>query len=181
MKKPTVIFGWRNVIYNYGWKGFLLDSILPVMVSAFLSVTMYMNGSDVFLQLKHLIEVGLDVVPAMVALIFAAYAILLTFLTGEMFRDVKGNENGKDLIKRLNSGFAACLSISSVTLIVLIVVSCIANMDIGVACHYFVDYPVFAVISYLLVYSVFILMGIVIDIFNCGQTTLLDKKCKEED
>lgn len=176
MKKPTVIFGWKNVFYNYGLEGFLWDSILPLTISMILCLIMYLNHSDGFIQVKHLVGVGLNVVPAMVALILAAYAILLTFLISDKFKKIKDTEHGNKLIKDLNSSFAACLSISSITLIAMIVTSCVANMDIEIANPDFVNYPVFAIICYLLVYSVSILIGIVIDIFNCGQTTLLDSE-----
>lgn len=176
MKKPTVIFGWKNVFYNYGLEGFLWDSILPLTISMILCLIMYLNHSDVFIQVKYLVGVGLNVVPAMVALILAAYAIFLTFLISDSFQKVKDTKGGNKLIKDLNSSFAACLSISSITLIAMIVTSCIANMNIEIANSDFINYSVFAIVSYLLAYSVSILFGIVIDIFNCGQTTLLDNE-----
>ena len=43
-----------------------------------------------------------------------------------------------------------------------------------------VNYPVYFLVCYLLVYSVSILIGIMIDIFNSGQTTLLDDDCNTE-
>ena len=43
-----------------------------------------------------------------------------------------------------------------------------------------VNYPVYFLVCYLLVYSVSILIGIVIDIFNSGQTTLLDDNSNAE-
>lgn len=176
MKKPNKIFGWRVFLCNYGFKGFFTDSILPAIISIILCVIIYLNNLNVFIQIKHLVEVGLDVVPAIVTLILAAYAILLTFIISDSFKKVKNTEGGNKLIKKLNSSFAACLSISSITLIVMIVTSCIANMNIEIANSDYINYSVFAIVSYLLVYSVYILIGIVIDIFNCGQTTLLDSE-----
>ena len=43
-----------------------------------------------------------------------------------------------------------------------------------------VNYPVYFLVCYLLVYSVSISIGIMIDIFNSGQTTLLDDDCNTE-
>ena len=74
----------------------------------------------------------------------------------------------------MNSSFAICLIISTVSIIVMIVVSCVVSMDIKVQNPDVINYPVFFIICYLLVFSVSILIGIVIDVFNSGQTTLLE-------
>lgn len=180
MKKPASIFGWKNVLHNYGWKGILLDSILPIIISTTLCMVMYLNDSNVFFQLKHLIDVGLNVVPAMVALILAAYAILLTFIISDKFKSIKETENGKVLIIELNSGFAACLFLSSITIIVMIVTSCVVNLEIPMDNPCIINYSIFFLVCYLLLYSVAILINVVIDIFNCGQTTLINETPKDK-
>lgn len=43
-----------------------------------------------------------------------------------------------------------------------------------------VNYLVYFIVCYLMVYSVSILFGIIIDVFNCGQTTLIERKKKDE-
>jgi len=168
------IFGWKNVLYNYGWKGILLDSILPIIISSLLCIIMYLKEADVFLQLKHLVEIGISIVPAMVALILTAYTIMLTFIIGDKFASIKKTKAGKKLIQDLNSSFAACLFVSTISIITMIIISSIVYMNIGISEPNIVNYPVYFFVCYLLVYSVSILIGIVIDIFNSGQTSLLD-------
>ena len=85
MTKPSSIFGWKNVLLNYGLRGIVFDSIAPITISSLLCLIMYLNNVDIFLQLKHLLEVGISVVPAMVALILTAYTIMLTFIIGDKF------------------------------------------------------------------------------------------------
>jgi hypothetical protein len=172
MNNHTSIFGWKSVLRNYGWKGILLDSILPVVISFLLCIIMYLKDVDIFLQLKHLVGVGISIIPAMVALILTAYTIMLTFIIGDKFASIKKTEEGKQLIQDLNSSFAACLFVSTIAIIAMIVISSIANMDIEIKESNVVNYPVYFFVCYLLVYSVAILIGIVIDIFNSGQTTL---------
>lgn len=176
MNKKTTIFGWKIALKSYGWNGFFLDSILPFIISISLCVLMYLKESDVYEQLKHIINIGIDIVPAMVALILTAYTIMLTFIIGNQFSSIKNTSEGKELIQSLNSSFAVCLLISTISIIVLIITSNIVNLKIGIQNPDMVNYPVFFFVCYLLVYSVSILIGIVIDIFNSGQTVLLDKK-----
>lgn len=174
MRKPLPIFGWKAILKNYGWTNFWLDSILPLIVSLSLCTLMYVKDADILLQLKHLVEVGISIVPAMVALILTAYTIMLTFIIGDKFASVKKTEEGRQLIQDLNSSFAACLFVSIISIMAMLIISSIANMGLAIEDPNTVNYPVYFFVCYLLVYSVFILIGIVIDIFNSGQTTLLD-------
>jgi hypothetical protein len=174
MHKSNSIFGWKNVLYNYGWKGILLDSILPIVISSLLCTTMNWKGADTLLQLKHLVEIGISIVPAMVALILTAYTVMLAFIIGDKFVSIKETKEGKKLIQDLNSSFAACLFVSTISIIAMIIISSIANMDIEIKEPNIVNYPAYFFVCYLLVYSVSILIGIVIDIFNSGQTSMLE-------
>ena len=88
---------------------------------------------------------------------------------------IKKTEEGRQLIQDLNSSFAACLFIYTVAIITMIIISSIANMEIAIEEPNIVNFPVYFLVCYLLVYSVSILIGIVIDIFNqMIKTTLLD-------
>ena len=180
MRKPPSIFGWEAILRNYGWTNFGLDSILPLIVSLGLCTLMYVKDADIFLQLKYLVEVGISIVPAMVALILTAYTIMLTFIIDDKFASIKKTEEGRQLIQDLNSSFAACLFVSTISIIAMIIISSIASMGIAIDKPNAVNYPVYFLVCYLLIYSVSILIGIVIDIFNSGQTTLLDNSSNAE-
>jgi len=173
MHKRTSIFGWKSVLSNYGWKGILFDSIFPVIISILLSFITLLTDNDIFVQLKYLLTIGIAIVPSMVALILTAYTIMLSFIIGDKFISIKNTEDGKKLIKSLNSSFAACLLVSTIAIITLIIVSTISNMDIAIENSNHINYPIYLFINYLILYSIFILIGIVIDIFNSGQTVLL--------
>lgn len=159
------VFGLKAAWKNYGWKSFRTDSVLPIIISSMLVFCVHRTNGDMCLQLRHLVEV---------ALVLTAYALILTFVVSGGFSLVKKTAKGKELIKKLNSSFAICLIISTVSIMVMIVVSCIATMDVKIQNPNVINYPMFLIICYLLVFSVSILIGVVIDVFNCGQTTLLD-------
>lgn len=168
------LFGWKAVWQNYGWKGLLKDSIIPFSAAIGISAILISKGTDTLQMLDKILSIGIDVVPAMVALILAAYAIMLTFIAGDSFANAKKNEAGKNLIKRINANFSACLFVSTLTTVTMIIVSLIASM--GIECRYanIINFTTFFVVCYLLLYSVAILFGIIIDIFNAGQTIVID-------
>ena len=174
MRNSISIFGWKAILRNYGIIGWVIDSILPIIISSVICALIYIKDVDIFVQLQHLLEIGISIVPAMVALILTAYTIILTFIISDRFSSIKKTKEGKQLIQDLNSSFAACLIVSTISIITMIVISCITNMEIEIQEPNIVNYPAFFVICYLLVYSVSILLGIVIDIFNSGQTTILE-------
>lgn len=143
MRKPLPIFGWKAILKNYGWTNFWLDSILPLIVSLSLCTLMYVKDADILLQLKHLVEVGISIVPAMVALILTAYTIMLTFIIGDKFASVKKTEEGRQLIQDLNSSFAACLFVSIISIMAMLIISSIANMGLAIEEPNTVNYPVY--------------------------------------
>lgn len=99
MKKPLSIFGWKAVLRNYGWKSWGLDSVLPLIVSLGLCILMFVKDCNILLQLKNIVEVGISIVPTMVALILTAYTILLTFIIGDKFALIKKQKKGNNLFK----------------------------------------------------------------------------------
>lgn len=147
MGKPFSIFGWKTILRNYGWTSFGLDSILPLIVSLGLCTLMYVKDADILLQLQHLVGVGISIVPAMVALILTAYTIMLTFVIGDKFDSIKKTEEGRQLIQELNSSFAACLFVSTISIIAMIIISSIANIEIAIEKPNTVNYPVYFLVS----------------------------------
>ena len=123
MHKDKNIFGWKAVFDHYGLSELLKDSILPVTLSIILLIGTHFSSVSFFDLLSKLIDIGLTVVPAMVALILAAYTIMLAFIISDKMNAIKGSEEGGDLIKSLNAGFAACLFFSTISIILLVVVS----------------------------------------------------------
>lgn len=175
MKKRDSVFGLCNVIKNYGWNGFFKDSIIPMIISIVLCIIIYLTENDITIQIKFLLNLGISVVPSMTAFILAAYTIMLSFIFGKAKDKLKQTEEGRKLIKSINGGFAACLLLSILTIIVLVFVSILVNLNIKIDCPNVVNYPIFFFVCYLLVYSVYVIFGVVIDLFNSGQTILLEK------
>lgn len=174
MGKVKSVFGWKAVFRNYGIKDFIIDSIIPTIISVVLCVVIYCSGGDMVEQVKHILSLGMAVVPSMVALILAAYTIMLSFILSETMSKFKNTDNGRSLILTINSGFAACLLVSTITIIVMLIVSSVANLNIEVEHPNRVNYPIYFFICYLLTYCVCVLIGVVIDIFNSGQTVLIE-------
>ncbi len=169
------VFGWKAVFTNYSLKDFVFDSVLPTIISIVLCFVVYCSGNNMFEQIKHLLSLGIAVVPSMVALILAAYTIMLSFIWGDKMDKIKTTHNGKTLIKSINASFAACLLISTITIIVILFVSCVANLNLETEHPNVVNYPVYFTICYLLTYSVCILIGVVVDLYNTGQTVIVDE------
>ncbi len=167
-------FGWKRAIANYSFTEFCKDSIIPTLITLSLVIIGLHSDTDFLQLLGLLLDIGLAVIPAMVALILAAYTLILTVFLGSTFEKVKKEKDGKELIAAINASFAMSLLFSTLTLIAIIVVSLIKEMVIYNLCANIVNILVFSIICYLSLFSLYIIFGIVIDIYNSGQTTLCD-------
>ena len=173
--KRKSLFGWSNVFYNYSLLDFAKDAWMPFLIALVLLAVAMLNNTDMYVQVGKILDLGISIIPSMVALIVAAYTIMLSFILSDKVTSIKNKEGGADFIQSINSGFAFCLLISILTIIMMVLAKGICNMQVEVepTLADIINYVVYFLFSFLLVYSVFILIGIVIDIYNSGQTALL--------
>lgn len=173
--KRKSLFGWSNVFYNYSLQDFAKDAWMPFLIALVLLAVAMLNHKDMYVQVEKILDLGISIIPSMVALIVAAYTIMLSFILSDKVTSIKNKEGGADFIQSINSGFAFCLLISILTIIMMVLAKGICNMQVEVepTLADIINYVVYFLFSFLLGYSVFILIGIVIDIYNSGQTSLL--------
>ena len=173
--KRKSLFGWSNVFYNYSLLDFAKDAWMPFLIALVLLVIAILNHTDMYVQVERMLDLGISIIPSMVALIVAAYTIMLSFILSDKVSSIKNKEGGADFIQSINSGFAFCLLISILTIIMMALAKGICNMEVEVepTLAVIINNVVYFLFSFLLVYLVFILIGIVIDIYNSGQTALL--------
>lgn len=173
--KRKSLFGWSNVFCNYSLLDFAKDAWMPFLIALVLLAVAMLNHTDMYVQVEKILDLGISIIPSMVALIVAAYTIMLSFILSDKVTSIKNKEGGADFIQSINSGFAFCLLISILTIIMMVLAKGICNMQVEVepTLADIINYVVYFLFSFLLVYSVFILIGIVIDIYNSGQTALL--------
>lgn len=173
--KRKSLFGWSNVFYNYSLLDFAKDAWMPFLIALVLLAVAMLNHTDMYVQVEKILDLGISIIPSMVALIVAAYTIMLSFILSDKVTSIKNKEGGADFIQSINSGFAFCLLISILTIIMMVLAKGICNMQVEVepTLADIINYVVYFLFSFLLGYSVFILIGIVIDIYNSGQTSLL--------
>lgn len=173
--KRKSVFGWSNVFANYSVHDFFCDAKLPFLVAFILLMVALYNGVDMYEQVKIVLGLGMTIVPSVVALMVAAYAIILSFIMSDKVKEIKASEKGKQFVQNINSSFAMCILISILTIIFMIFSQGISNLEIETYHVYasIINSSVYFTSFFLLTYTVYILIGIVIDIYNSGQTTLL--------
>lgn len=172
MKKRQSAFGWCAMFSTYGWNAFGKDAIIPGIVSIVIGSALWYSEADILQQLLLLLNLGIAIIPTMVALMLAAYAVILSFLTNERFKMVAQTDDGKDLISHLNSSYASSLSVMAFTLFVIIIISSLAHLNIECGYADKVNGVVYFIVCFLLVFTVSTLKNIIEDLFNCGQTVL---------
>lgn len=186
MCQNNTLFGWSAVFKQYDWRDLLKDCICPLIITIIIVLILKcISSANIYHVLQNLVNVGLSVAPTMVALILAAYTIILAFIISDKMNAIKDSEESIDLIKGLNAGFASCLLFSIISMILLVVTSIVMAMKIYSPYSDAINLFVFFIICFFVFLSITILLGVIIDIFNSGQTTLIDepketKKRKDE-
>lgn len=158
------VFGFNSIFGNYGWLCFILDIMFPLIVSSMLCISMYANDADIVSQTKHIAEIGVYVIPAVIIIIAIAYTVVIGFIK---------TENGRHLIQELNSSLAVYFIMSVASLLVMIVTSSVIDNVASTENLYFINYILYFSVCGFLVYPVSNLISVAVIIFNIGQTSLL--------
>lgn len=174
MSRNSSEFGWSSLFRYYGAKGFMKDSILPFGFSIAVCLGTHFSAKSFLEILKTVIALTNNIVPAMIGLVLAAYTILLTFFTGESFRKATESEDGRKFIKGINAGFAACITLLAICIIVSIFIAVSIELEYSSEYAEYINMVALFVMSFLLSYSITSIFGIIIDIYNSGQTTTMN-------
>jgi hypothetical protein len=107
MEKKHSIFGWGSVFKSYTNHDLIKDSIFPLLAAVTITVISYLGEKDMLVELFKVITIGLSVVPVMLSILLAAYAILMSMYWSPICEKMKHNVKGNKLLNGLNSSFAA--------------------------------------------------------------------------
>lgn len=167
------IFGWKSLIAFYGTKSLIKDCWLPIIISTVICVGTYYSTNATFDVLKTVIGLANDIVPSMIGLVLAAYTVLLTFFTSDTFKRFTGSEKGKTFVKGMNAGFAACLTFLALSVLSSMLITVCFEWGFTSVYANQINMAALFGISFLLSYSITSIFGIIIDIYNSGQTTTI--------
>lgn len=166
-------FGWKSLFRYYGLKGFLRDITLPIIISIAICVGTYLSSKDSLDILKTVTGLANEIVPAMIGLVLAAYTVLLTFFTGNSFKKATETDDGRKFIKGINAGFAACLSLLAISVVFSIIIAVCIEWGYTSEIAEYINIGTLFGVSFLLSYAIISIFGIIIDIYNSGQTTVI--------
>lgn len=169
MSNKSSFFGWPAVFQLYTLKDFLKDSIYPVIFSAIVMTLSIICDVESYTLLGKTLNIGLTIVPVMLSLLIAAYAILLSMFCSNTGKTIANQNGGKELLDELNSDFATSIFSSFIGILFFIGGSLIHQLKFDFIYADFVNYSALFLSDYLLFFSVFILKDLVIGIFNIGR------------
>lgn len=173
-KKENDTTGWKTVFRLYNGKDAFKDWIIPIFLSLITVVVVYIFTPDTYKVLTKIVDISLSILPAIVSLLLAAYAIVLTVFWSEYGKSIRRYENGRKLLMNLNSSFAAIILFMIVGLIISVLLQVIISIEIisySMSIFKIANLTGIFLIVFILFLSIFSLKDITINIFGLGQIT----------
>lgn len=173
------LIGWSSIAKNYGWKDLFWDSVVPIILASLVVVAATIYCDDSHVLFDKVVALCVSILPSYLGLLVAAYTILLTLLTTptvEKLKEIKDDEhkiNGKDLIRMLNSDFAACILIAGFALFLSFLFSVFSSLNIVFLYADVVNYLGLLLMVFLLAFSLGRLTDLIENLYNIGQTTTI--------
>lgn len=162
-------FGLKGIFKQYFLKDFIKDIWFPILLGIGLTILLSIKKADDYKILLDLLNFGIILLPVITTIILSGYVLLLTLLSSSL-KDLSKNTKGKELHSSLNSCFASTLILSLVSIIFLFIITLIANLGFESSCAYQINLFVFGFSCVLICYPIICLFGIIIDLFNLGET-----------
>lgn len=173
-KNNNELIGWKAVFHSYNIIDAFKDWLIPLILSLITIVFVYIFTPDTYKVLSEILEISLNILPAIVSLLLAAYAIVLTLFWSEYGKSIRRYENGRKLLMNLNSSFAAIILFMIVGLIISVLLQVIISLEIVSESMIIYNIAnligIFIIVSILFL-SIFSLKDITINIFGLGQIT----------
>lgn len=168
------------MIVSYSIADLVKDAFFPLIVSLILLKLFYDSTEDTYTLVCKVVEISLTIIPAMIALMLTAYVFVMSFLFGkDIVSTMKNPEEGNKLLYTINASFGVSLLVNVSAIIIFFVVYCVSQIKISVEYADIINYIVLFGVSFLVLLSIVMQIGIVIDLFNCGQV-LVRNSCEEK-
>lgn len=164
-------FGIKGMLQYYSFIDWIKDVVIPFFCAVVMILFAIYQKDDSLNLLIDLVDIALNVVPALFSLLLTAYLFLLTFMQTDKLRLLFGSDNGKKLLLQLNSSFAICVLTSAITLALVLMIYFVVKLELSCIYADVVNYFTIFVVSVLLGFLIKIQFSIVIDLYNCGQAT----------
>lgn len=168
-------FGLRGILHHYSLLDYLKDIILPFLFSFIVMIFAIYKKCNSYGLLVNIIEMALNIIPALFSLLLTAYLFLLTFLQTDKLKVLFDSNDGKKLLLQLNSSFALCVLVAAISLAVSLVIYVVIKLGFSSSIADYINYCAVFFILLQLSFLVKIQLGIVIDLYNCGQATFYIK------
>ncbi|WP_321517444.1 hypothetical protein [uncultured Bacteroides sp.] len=174
MVKEKKDFGWPAALRDYSWSSIVEDSIIPLIFSIILLVIMLWLKIDLYKALSSIVNLSLQIVPIMLSLLLAGYAILLTLYATNFMKEIK-NMGGTYLFTQINASFAIAIFVMVIGVFVNVTSSFIISLNIKSPSYINEDVingSLFIIIMFLLVFSIRIIKDVTVNIYNLGKALL---------
>lgn len=176
-------FGIGSMFSSYTVKDFAKDAFFPLVTSFMLLGLSHHYIEDTYILFCKIVEVSLAIIPAMIALMLTAYVFVMSFLFGKnVVSTMKNQKEGEKLLYTLNASFGISLLVNVSAIIIFFVVYCISQIKISFEYADIINYIALFGVSFLVLLSIAMQIGIVIDLFNCGQVLVRNScDCMQSD
>lgn len=168
-EKKNKKFGWPSAFAHYTWSDVLMDSIVPGIIAIIITAIVVIGNKDILATIEKVSGIGLNITPAMVALILAAYTILITMYWAPICDKIKSDKKaGMPLLKGLNASFAITIRIATIGIVFLLAINSIGIITIPFAesSVYYLNIFILFITLYFVTFPIYMLIDIAINIYN---------------
>lgn len=182
--KKNKRFGWPSAFKYYSTRDIIKDFRIPALISLVIMLIIAYRGCNLVEVIGRISEMGLSVVPAMVALILAAYTILISMYWAPICDKLKSDEKtGLPLLKGLNASFAITIRFATIGIVFLFAVFCVGEIQVSAPENVLMvcNLMIITCLIFFVVFPIYMLIDIAINIYNIAVFSIDSKPVTEQE
>lgn len=168
--------GFKGLFSIYPKMNLLKSATIPFFIDIVLIITIIKFKTDIYNLIVFIAGIITSVIPNVLGFILTGYAVIISVTETKYLKIMVKRTQGEkiSLYQIVNSTFAFVLLSLSVTLIVGIIINIIVNaklvaIDLFANCLCRINILCLFVLIFLLLYSLFAILDVIINIFDFGQ------------
>lgn len=163
-------FGYRNAFKIYTWKTVIKVVVWPLLLSCIIFPFFVISEKESLFFVIKITDLIITLFPPLLGFSLGGYALIVGFTTPEFLRFITAQDSDSATIfQKVNGTFAISIFFQAMILLLGFVVSLFTSCEFDILYADYVNYSVVYLLLLALVWGIFTIKDMVINIFNFGQ------------
>ena len=163
-------FGYHNAFKIYTWKNVKKVILWPFILSIVIFPFIVLSENESLFFVIKISDLIITLFPPLLGFSLGGYALIVGFTTPEFLEFITGqNPTSVTIFQKVNGTFAVSILFQAMILLLGFIISLLASCEFDSLYADYVNYFITYLLLFVLIWGIFTIKDMIINIFNFGQ------------